>query len=233
MEIKELLPGAEHLRVEGMVIKGDNLILTLVSIQIEIICPSCDHQAQRRHSAYQRTVADLAWADRAAYLSLEVRRFFCDNPACEKKTFTERLPEIVAPHKRRTERLANKQRKVGLEFGGEGGARMLTELMMPLSGATVLRLIREGEVAEPFETPRVLGVDDWAWCKGQRYGTILVDLETHQVVDLLADCSAESVAQWLKAHPGVEIISRDRGQVFIEGATIGAPEAIQVAEQSI
>ena len=107
-----------------------------------------------------------------ACLEIQVHRFFCDNPACPKRTFSERLPEVVAPYARRTQRLAHKQRQVGLAFGGEGGARMLTKLMMPLSGDTLLRLIRAKET-EAVETPRVLGVDDWAWCKGHRFSKAL------------------------------------------------------------
>ncbi len=230
MGIKELLPNSEHLKLEEVIISTDKVILQMVSIQIEIICPYCEHQAQRRHSAYQRRVADLSWADRMACFHLEVRRFFCDNRDCKKKTFSERLAEIVLPYGRRTKRLAEAQRKVGLECGGEGGARVLKGLMMPLSGSTLLRLIRNG-AEETFESPRVLGVDDWAWCKGQSYGTILVDLEKHQVIDLLPDRSSESLAEWLKANPGVEIISRDRAPVYIDGATEGSPKATQVADR--
>lgn len=230
MEIESLLPSMQNMRLEGVKIGAKKLMFSLVSMQKEVVCPACAHNSHRRHSCYQRRVIDLAWADRMACLALQVRRFFCDNPACSKRTFSERLPEIVAPYARRTQRLAEKQRQVGLAFGGEAGARMLTELMMPLSGDTLLRLIRDKET-ETVETPRVLGVDDWAWCKGRRYGTILVDLEKHQVVDLLSDRTSEGLAQWLKAHPGVEIICRDRSAVYIEGATTGAPEAVQVADR--
>ena len=96
----------------------------------------------------------------------------------------------------------------------------------------MLRLIR-AMVLPAVSTPRVMGVDDWAWAKGQRYGTILVDLERHQPIDLLPDRATETVVAWLQTHPGIEIISRDRGQNYIDAIKQGAPTAIQVADRDL
>lgn len=121
-------------------------------------------------------------------------------------------------------------RRVGFALGGEGGARIARVFRIFTSPDTVLRIIR-GTHLEPASTPRVLGMDDWALRKGHNYGTILVDQERHQPVDLLPDREAETVAVWLEAHQGVEIITRDRGETYLEGATKGAPNAIQIADR--
>ncbi len=165
----------------------------------------------------------------AVRLHLRVRRFYCFNLSCQQQTFTERLT-LFAPHARRTERLKYVQAQVGMVLGGEAGSRLLATLEMPLSAANILQDIRV-QATEHYATPRVLGVDDWAIKKGRSYGTILVDLEKHQVVDLLSERSAAALELWLKASPGVEIIVRDRAYDYMMGATAGAPKAVQVADR--
>jgi transposase len=140
------------------------------------------------------------------------------------------MPGFLRRRARRTDRLAEQQRWIAFVVGGEAGARLLRLLAMDASGDTLLRMIRAAPEPE-VSTPRVLGIDDWAKRKGQDYGTILVDLESHCPVDLLPDATSAGVATWLREHPGVAIVSRDRGPEFIKGIQDGAPDAIPVADR--
>ena len=230
IEPEFLLPGASGLAVEEIEIGEKEVAMKVSSIRGTARCPYCGAESSRVNSSYDRKPADLPCAGYVMELKLKVRSFFCENEDCGYRTFAERFPEVVAPYARRTERLAANQREVAFAVGGEVGARLLTILGMPVSADTLIRLVRRAPEPEVV-TPRVLGVDDWAKKKGQSYGTILVDLEEHRVIDLLEERSAESLTKWLQAHPGVEIISRDRATDYIKGATEGAPEAMQVADR--
>jgi transposase len=225
-----ILADPVRLQLSGIAIDGDLVLLTATSTESQACCPLCGQPSSRVHSSYGRKPSDLAVVGHRLHLHLSVRRFFCDNPSCERKTFAERLPGLLKPFARRTNRLSETLYGIGQALGGEAGARRAAHLGMPVSPDTLLRLIRRNALSVPA-TPTVLGVDDFAWKKGQTYGTILVDLELQQVVDLLPDRSADSLAEWLQKHPGVKIISRDRAASYAEGARRGAPDAEQVADR--
>jgi transposase len=193
-------------------------------------CPDCRRPSRSVHSRYRRRLADLPSFAATTSVSLQLRRFYCRNTSCPRRTFAEPLPNLVRPHARRTCRLSEAQSRVGIALGGEGGARLLAHLAMPASAATVLRLVKALPMPAP-DTPRSIGVDDWAMRKRCTYGTIIVDLEGRRVVDLLPDRSAATLAGWLRRRPGIATVARDRSSEYARGASLGAPEAVQVADR--
>jgi len=225
-----LIPDPTQLRLHCLTATDTVITVTACTKASEARCPLCTQPSTRVHSRYLRTLADLPWSGIAVQLRLQTRRFFCDNDTCTRRIFTERIPSVVGSHACRTNRLTAWFTHVAFALGGEPGARLLCHSATSIGGDTLMGQIRAFRVP-PRQTPRVLSIDDFAFRSGRTYGTIVVDLERHQVVDLLPDRSAQSVEDWLVEHPGSEIISRDRGGEYAAGARRGAPGAVQVADR--
>jgi transposase len=230
MDARDLNLDQMGLTLIDLALTPTTLVIRLAATAATATCPRCGGPSDRVHSRYTRTVADLAAHDRLVVLRLRVRRFRCPTPDCPQAIYCERLPDLVAARSRTTDRLTEAHRFVGLALGGEAGARLAGRLDIPTSPDTLLRRVKDGD-GDAHPPPRFVGIDDWAWRKGQRYGTIVVDLERGRAIDLLPDREEATVRDWLAAHPGVELVSRDRASAYAQAASAAAPQAIQVADR--
>ena len=183
MEIQPFLPDPEGVQCDVVRFGPGIVILKLAATEPAVPCPDCGQPSRRVHSRYTRTLADLPWMGTPVQMRLRVRRFFCDTPTCPRRIFAESMATVAQAHARKTCRLAQALCRIGLALGGQAGSRLAGYLNMPASGDTLLRLVRRTP-SLPLPAVRFLGVDDWAWHKGLRYGTILCDLERHRPVDL-------------------------------------------------
>jgi transposase len=203
---KLFFPDVPGLHVER-VVRTDRVIrLVAVPTRRTAACPGCGRRSRRVHSQYARTLADLPCAGDVVTVLVRARRFVCQRPSCPRRIFTERLPGLAAPFARKTARLYTQLQADGVALGGDPGARHAAAEGKAVSARTLLRLVRVLPLP-PAGALTVIGVDDWARRKGRTYGTIVVDLERHRVVDLLPDRSAATLASWLQANPGVGVSS--------------------------
>jgi transposase len=229
MDVSQLLPLGEEVHVTCMQVVGDQLHLQVTSASSSACCPVCAQPATRIHSHYWRRAADLPSAGRQVRLLWRVRKFFCETRDCPRKIFAERLTHL-APWAQMTTRLSQVIQAIGLATCGRLGARLAARLGIATSWMTILRRVMD-LAPGPSAPVSWLGIDDFSFLRGRTFGTVLVDLERHQLLDLLPDRQVETATAWMRTHPEIEGVSRDRGKDYAAAATSGAPQAVQVADR--
>jgi transposase len=230
MATSPFLPLPVGIELETVTRIAAQVVVTLRTNAPTACCPGCTQPSARVHARYQRTVADLPAVGQPVRLILQVRKFVCPTRTCPRRIFTERLPDLVQPWARMTNRLRRAIVALGCASSGEATTRVTPTLGISTSPATVLRHIRATPLPAVGCVPH-LGIDDFAFRRGRRYGTILVNLDTHRVLDLLPERTTDQAAAWLDQHPEITILSRDRGQDYAAAARQAAPQAQQVADR--
>ncbi len=208
MEGTPLLPLPEGMLIDQIQITETGLLIAVIATHPTSRCPLCSEEASSIHSCYRRILRDVPCGGRQVQLALTVRKFFCHNALCPRKIFTERIPQFVEPWARMTIRHGQALQAIGLATCGKGGARLAARLGIQTTRQTILRRI--------MDLPDIsagslvyLGIDDFSFRRGYRFGTILVNLESHRVVDLLPDRRAETAARWIRQQPDVMVVSRE------------------------
>ena len=230
MEGTTLLQLPEGMRLDQIQITENGLIIEICATAPTASCPVCAQPSSSIHCHYRRRLRDVACAGLPVQLLLTVRKFSCRNPECSRKVFAERLPDFVEPFARMTIRYCQQITSIGLATCGKGGARLAARLGIRTTRQTILRRIMDLPDF-PAESILFLGIDDFSFLRGRRFGTILVNLETRHLVDLLPDRKAETAASWMRQYPDLMAVSRDRGGDYAAAATAGAPQATQCADR--
>jgi transposase len=225
-----LPPSTTPLTLEVITAQAGILLLKARAVAEQVACPKCGTRSQRVHSHYQRRLMDLPWQGQGVRIELTVRKLFCDNPECPGRIFTEPLPGIARRYARKTHRLAEALLELAQYAGGEAAARIARTFGLLVSPDTLLDALHKTPASRP-PTPRVLGVDDFAFRRGHTYGTLLIDQERRCPIDLLPDRDSKTVEAWLCEHPGIQIVTRDRAQSYKDAIDRGAPDALQVADR--
>jgi transposase len=216
-----------------MYIDEDSIIFSLEPIKESSRCPECGKTAHRVHSVYIRTINDLPVFNYKVRLKVRARRFFCDNITCQRKIFAERLQGLPGRYSRKTTRLAEALLKLSMTTSAEAASKIAKHIANGTSPNTLLRLIRNYKINDYIDLKSVqhIGIDDWAFKKRKSYGTLICDLTTRKPIDMLPDRGAKTLSEWLKLHPQVTLVSRDRSNVYAGAISSTLPHAVQVADR--
>lgn len=163
-------------------------------------------------------------------LLIQVRKYLCEESTCPRNIFAERLIPFVEPFARVTKRLCQIGQIIGLATGGRLDVRVTDRLGIQISRQTILRRIIALSTEPVGQVPQI-GIDDFSLRRGRKFGTSIVDLQTHKMLDVLPDRTADSATAWMAAHPEIELVNRDRGGDYASAAATGAPQAVQCADR--
>lgn len=230
MDFSICLPNASVLQFNSVSVQEKTVLFHVSSTQNQAICPQCQQVSEKIHSRYQRILADLPLSGLAVRLICHVKKFFCSNKDCSQQIFVERLTEVAEVFARRTKRLDKIICSLAFYVGGRLGSKVTEKLSIGVSRQTLIRQILKTP-SSPIIMPKVIGIDDFAFRRGQVYGTLLIDLERRKALDLIPSREAEDVAQWLKKYPQVEVVSRDRSPIYANAVTTALPNAEQIADR--
>lgn len=226
-DVSELVP--RGFVVESATKDDSGFVVVIRGIAVDCRCPACGNACRRVHSQYRRRLADLPAAGVRIALILRARRFFCDANTCARRIFAERF-EAVEPRARRTSRLDDVVHCLAIALGGRPAASLSRRLNVNVSNDTLLRMVRR-RGPRPFPPPAIIGIDDWAWRRNHRYGTLICDLERHRTIALLPDREPATAQTWLALQAQICVVARDRGGGYAVAAQRALPHAIQVADR--
>lgn len=228
LQLSALFPS--DLSIDDIMVEGSNAIIKMVSTKSECTCPNCKQTSSRIHSQYQRIIKDLPIINKKVIIYLQTRKFFCDNPSCNTRIFTERFKTLIKPYARKTDRLNKHLEFLGFVVNAEVGSILFKQILADVSPDSILRFVKQTELTISTDYQYV-GIDDWAIRKGHKYCTLICDLVTKRPIDVLPDRSYETVSEWLRKHPEIKFISMDRAVTYSSAAKNEIPQARVVADR--